>query len=254
MSNKKDYEEKIGIILAIPDEEVRPPHIPVDTFIQEAENTHYWAEKDKKELMRAGLSAEIIDDIPKRAGTCREAQSRWNQMYNHQADAEKEWKEKAPKAYDLHAILLHDFRFAYRNDKYLSSRISAIGEGYGHDDMFQDLNDMSVLGKANPEPLKAIGFDMSLLNEAARISDEMATLLTKVNGERASTSEAKLIRDKTYMYLKDAVDEIRAYGKYVFWRDAERLKRYSSEYIRKINQKRDKPEELESMEDAPEIE
>lgn len=253
MSNKQDYEEKIGTIRAIPDGKVKPPYTPVDIFIQEGEVTCYWANKDRKELLAAGLDAEIIDDVPKRAGACREAQSRWNRMFNHQKNAEKEWHIKAPAAYDFRNHLLHDFRFAYRKDSYLSSRVSAIGEDAGHSDMIQDMNDLSVLGKANPEPLKAIGFDMSLLDEAARVSDEMASLLTKVNGERKSSNSARITRDKAYMHLKEAVDEIREYGKYVFWRDEERLKRYSSEYIRKINQKRSKPEEPESMEDAPEI-
>ncbi len=253
MSNKKDYEEKIGIIRTIPDEEVKSPYIPVDIFIQEGEAAYYWANKDRVELSRAGLDEEIIDDVPKRAGACREAQSRWNRMFNQQKDAEMEWKLKSPVAYDLRNNLLHDFRFAYRKDSYLSSRVSAIGEDAGHSDMIQDLNDLSVLGKANPEPLKAIGFDMSLLDEAARISDEMANLLTKVNGERKSSNTARIIRDKAYMHLKEAVDEIREYGKYVFWRDEERLQKYSSEYTRKINQRRSKPEEPESTEDVPGI-
>ena len=248
MSNLQDYNEKIGIISEIPDEKVKNPNTPVDVAIQEAETTNYWANKDREALTSAGLSDEIIDDIPGRAGACREAQSRWNEKYKEKKKAEREWRKKAPGAYELRNIMLHKFRFAYRTESHLPGRVSAIGKGNGHADLFQDLNDMAVLGRTNPEPLKTIGFDMSLLDKAARVSDEMASLYSRVKGERKSSSEAKLIRDKAYMHMKEAVDKVREYGKFVFWRDKERKKRYTSAYIRKKNQKRQKAKELESKE------
>ena len=70
--------------------------------------------------------------------------------------------------------------------------------------MIQDLSDLSVLGKAN-QPL-----------------------LAAMNGERAENNSAKTIRDKAYTLLKKAVDEIREAGKYVFWKNPDRLKGYYS--------------------------
>lgn len=233
MSNRQDFEKKIAVIMEIADNQVKVPYIPIDIFIQEAEFTHYWAEEDKEELTRVGLAAGIIEDIPARAGACREAQSRWNKTYNKRRDAEKEWKKKAPEAYDMRNSLLHDFRFAYRDDAHLRNRVSAVGKKQGHSDMIQDLNDLAVLGKSNPAPLYAIGFKMALLDEASQISDEMATLLAQVYGERTSASKSKKIRDKAYTHLKEAVDTVRQYGKFVFWRDPTRLKKYCSAYIRK---------------------
>ena len=55
-------------------------------------------------------------------------------------------------------------------------------------------------------------------------------LLGATNGEREAVSEAMIIRDKAYTYMKQAVDEIRECGKFVFWRNPDRLKGYVSDF------------------------
>jgi hypothetical protein len=97
--------------------------------------------------------------------------------------------------------------------------------------MIQDLSDMAVLGGANPEPLQAIDFDMKKLDIAAETSTTMSDLLAKANGARMSGNMHKALRDKAYTFMKEAVDEIRLNGKYVFWRNEERKKRYVSRYL-----------------------
>ena len=62
---------------------------------------------------------------------------------------------------------------------------------------------------------------------------KMSKLLTAMNGDRADNNGSKKMRDKAYTYLKEAVDEIRAGGKYVFWKNEKRLKGYRSEYHRR---------------------
>ena len=106
--------------------------------------------------------------------------------------------------------------------------------------MVQDLNDLSVLGKANPDLLTEVNFDLTLLDTAADLSDRMGDLLGATNGERKKDSEAMIIRDQAYTYLKQAVDEIRECGKFVFWRNPDRLKGYISDYWKQ--QKKSTPE------------
>jgi len=40
MANKDDYNAMLETILAIPDEQVQEPTIPIDVFLQEAENLY----------------------------------------------------------------------------------------------------------------------------------------------------------------------------------------------------------------------
>jgi len=174
----------------------------------------------------------MINDLPPRAGACREAQSIWNKDYRSQQEAQKQWAEQSPLAYEFVMDLLQTMRFGYRKDPALLSRVSAITEGSGHADMIQDLNDIAVLGRENPDPLTAIGFDLDQLDLAATRADELADLLAEANGDKADQNESKVIRDRAYTHLKKLVDEIREAGKYVFRKDKNRYKGYISQYRR----------------------
>jgi hypothetical protein len=235
MANKDDYKAKLEAIMAIPDAEVQEPTIPVDVFLQEAENLHHWSMDDAEALKVVGVTMAMIKDLPVRAGACRESQSIWNKDYRSQQEAQKQWAELSPLAYEFVLDLLQGMRFAYRKDSALLSRVSAITEGSGHSDMIQDLNDIAVLGRENLEPLTAIGFDIAQLDLAATRADELADLLAEANGDKADQNESKIIRDKAYTYLKELVDEIRVAGKYVFRNDKNRLKGYISQYWKKQN-------------------
>lgn len=239
MSTKEDYEKKIEAIKAIDENQIKATiNMPVDAYIQEAENLYHWCQEDKDELISKGLSWDIVTDLPIRSGALREAESLWNLQRFNREEAEKLWIEKSPLAYDLRNELLHDLRFAFRKDKDLSARVTGIAEGEGHADMIQDLNDLSILGKENPELLAKINFDMSLLDKAAELADEMAPLLGEATSDRAGYSESKMIRDKAFTYLKEAVDEVYDYGQYLFWRNENRKRGYRSNYLRRRRIKR----------------
>ena len=140
---------------------------------------------------------------------------------------------KSPAAYQLRDDLISDLRFAFRKRQDALAKVRVIAQGDGHVDMFQDLNDLAVFGKANPEELQKIKFDMTKLDDAAATSDAMADLLGRANGESKSDGKEKVIRDQAFTHLKEAVDEIRDCGKYVFRKDKVRLKGYRSEYYRR---------------------
>jgi len=238
MSNIDDYNEKLPDIQAIPDAEAVAPLIPVEVALQEAENLHHWSLDDATALAVVGITIDMINDLPVWAGACREAQSIWYKDYRSQQEAQKLWAERSPAAYAFRDDLLATMRFAYRKDDALLSRVRAIADGSGHADMIQDLNNIAVLGRENPDSLVAIGFDLGQLELAAIRSDELADLLAEANGDKADPNESKIIRDKAYMLLKILVDEIREAGKYVFRKNANRLKGYKSDYWRKQNRKK----------------
>lgn len=239
MSNNEDYNAKIDVINAIDAIDAKPPSLPVDVFLQEAENLFTWCQPDKKQLIHADLDWKLVEDLPTRAGALREAESRWFSQRFTREEARKQWIEQSPKAYDLRDEILHAMRYAYRNHPDLLGRVSEITEGSSHADMIQDLNNIAVLGKDHPEPLKKVHFDLSLLDKAAETADEMADLLAKSSCED-DVSEAKKIRDRAFTHCKEAVDAIRNCGQYVFWKIEERLKGYYSNYNRRIYRRKKK--------------
>ena len=235
MSSKTDYDELLAPVQAITPEKTLAPTMPVDVYVQEAENLYHWCTDDEAALLAAGLAPTIIEQLPVRTGACREAQSLWIKERNTRQVAEQQWKEQSPAAFQLRDQLLHAFRYAFRKDDGLLGRVDEIALGDTNSDMVQDLNDLSELGKANLDLLTAIGFDTDQLETAATMADNMGDLLGATNGERKKDSEAMIIRDQAFTYLKQAVDEIRECGKYVFWRNPERLKGYVSDYWRTTN-------------------
>ena len=235
MANADDLTALRDVLLAIPAENVKEPSIPVDIFLQEAENMITWAQPDLQKLIPIGISMDFLTDMGVRAGACREAQSLWTKEFRGRQEAQIDWIAEAPLAYELHDELLHAFRFAFRDDAYLLARVADIAGGTGHADMIQDLNDLAVLGRSNPGSLTAIGFDVTKLDTAAAKASSLAGLLALTNGEREQGSAAKDLRDRADTHLKEQVDKLRAAGKYVFWKNPDRLKGYTSAYWKQRN-------------------
>ena len=237
MSNSDDLITMQAALEAIPAGEVKEPSIPVDAFVQEAENLKQWATADAEALAVAGITSEMIQELGTRAGALREAQSLWFKDRHTRKQAEEDWIDQSPAAYDLRDELLHALSFAFRKDDNLLSRVSEIREGSGKDDMIQDLNDLSVLGKEHTDLLNAINLDLTKLDTAAQLADEMAELLALANGSKETGNDSKILRDRANTLLKKLVDEIRSAGKYVFWKQPERLAGYKSQYWKRKKRK-----------------
>lgn len=235
MSSTADYNELLPVFTEMKPTDALTPNIPIDVFVQESENLYHWCTDDQNALTRVGLNWNLVISLPVRAGACRESQSLWIKERNTRQQAEQDWKDQAPAAFDLRDQLIHDYRFAFRKFDGLLARVDEIAQGDTNSDMVQDLNDLAVLGRSNGDLLGATGFDFTLIDKAADLADRMGDLLGATNGERKKDSEAMLIRDKAYTYLKQAVDEIRECGKFAFWRTPERLKGYFSEHWQKAN-------------------
>ena len=238
MSNAENLASCMDALLAISNDQVLDPNIPIDVFVQEAENLAHWSKEDLPLLKNAGINAQKIDDLNTRAGACREAQSLWVKDRRSVKDAQRQWNEESPAAYDLRDELLHTYRYAFRDNEALLGRVSEIADGSGNDDMIQDLNDLAVLGRENLPLLNAINFDATKLDTAATLADAMGDLLAAANGDKASSNDSKVLRDRAYTYLKELMDEIRACGKYLFWRTPSRLKGYQSDFWKKRNSKK----------------
>ena len=148
-------------------------------------------------------------------------------------EAAQEWDKSSPAAYDLKDELEHSFRFAFRQQTDLLRKIHQIELDSGNADMVQDLSDLAVLGKDNNNLLTGINFDQTKLATAATTSQEMGQLLAAVNGERDEGNISRQTREKAFTYLKEAVGEIRWAGRYVFWKDSNKVKGYRSKYQNK---------------------
>lgn len=237
MASIDDYNAKLDVITAIPESEVKSPNMPVKAYLEEAEFLFKRAHEDQAALLGVGLEWDYVEDLPVRAGALREAETIWfNDRFNQEAAAEA-WDASSDEGYDFRDELLHAFFHAYRRDPAVIRKVRSIAEGNGHADMIQDLNNLAGLGKGNLEPLLKIRIAPAQLDRAANLSDELADLLASAQVEREDSNRSMMIRDQAYTHLKEAVDEIRASGQYVFWRNDDRFQGYISQYHKKFNNK-----------------
>ena len=82
------------------------------------------------------------------------------------------------------------------------------------------------MGEKYTDPLIAIHFDLEKLAQARAFSHSMSELLAASNGAAGEGNESKVLRDKAYTLLADKARIIRNYGRYVFWKNEDKLKRY----------------------------
>jgi len=233
MSTTPEFDELLSMIQAIQPAGVMIPNMPVAVFVQEAEYLRHWCKDDQHALIRVGLDWELVNSLPIRSRACSQAQSLWMKDNNLRPKAMQDWKEQSPAAFALRDQMIHSFRFAFRRHENLLASVSEIAEGNSNSDLVQDLNDLPTLGKANLDLLTAISFEPELLDTAAILAGSMANLLAAMNNEHKKGRESVIIRNKAYTYLKQAVDEIRVYGKFAFRHHPERQKGYASDHWRK---------------------
>jgi hypothetical protein len=235
MSNVEDYNMKIEVIKTITDDQIKLPNsIPIGIYIQEAEDLYRWCQDDKEELTAKGLDWTVVEDLPIRCGALREAETNWNRVQFLRSQDEKIWMRETPDGYDLRNVLVHHFRYAFRDDPSLMESVKEIADRITHDGMIQGLRDLSVLGINNRDLLTKIGFDLKMLGLAAKKAEELDSKYGAASFDREDYCEAKNIRNQAFTLLKVAVDFIREYGRYVFWRNPYRLKGYRSNYLRRI--------------------
>jgi len=190
------------------------PTIPVDISVGEAGQLHQYVSEDKPELLAKGLSEDLIEQLIPRAKFLQNKQSEWTAVYQSALSNTQEWEEKIEEGRLLQRELKNDFQFAYRKHPAILKKLNQILDGSGNMDLIQDLSDYPVFAQQHPEPLEAILFDTAKTERAKQVSLELTDLMNKVDGVKNSKNRPeKLMRDRAYIYLKQLVDEIRAYGK-----------------------------------------
>ena len=239
----KTIEEEV---LEYKEDKIVSPTIPVDITIGEAGQLNQFGTEDEPELLAKGLKEGLIQQLTPRAKFLQEKQSIWISVYQSALSNTEAWEEKIDDGRLLQRELKHDFQFAYRNHPDILKRLDNIIDGSGNMDLIQDLSDYSAFAIQHPEPLTAILFDNTKTERAKQISLDLVDLMNQVDGVKNSKNRPeKIMRDRAYTHLKQLVDEIRAYGKYAFWNDEEKQKRYSSEYLRKGRERNEAQKDTE---------
>ena len=88
------------------------------------------------------------------------------------------------------------------------------------------------MGSDNISLLNKTNFDKTLLQTATDTANALAEILARSTSIKAENSKTKTLRNKAYSYLKQHVDEVRRYGRFVFRKDKFRIVGYQLHYKR----------------------
>jgi hypothetical protein len=230
------YNERLAVIAGISDSDIEEPgSIPMNVYLQEAENLYNWCQDDKEKLIANGLDWAIVDDMPARILMLRETQSMWMTSDSRSNDARKMWVEKVPSARALQKDILRSLRFACRENQNTLQQIKRLGPGRKNSDMIQNLSDLAAQGRKCSDELKTINFDLSKLDKASKLANELAGYLAQFTNRKSAWSKNRKIRNQAYTHLKESVDSARLFGKFVFRMDDPRFSGYASSYSRSKN-------------------
>lgn len=232
MAEQQDYLDSLEEIKAVKAEEIKTCNMPFDAFIHEVKRACEVATTDLPLLTPLGYKVDNLDKLKVLIGALTVAQLNWETETSMREEASEKWQKEVPEMLALIQDLYDHMRFAYRKHPNLMKTLDEINEGESNADAVMDLGRLGTLGKSNPEPLTAIGFDVNKCDTALSESERMADLLAEANGTMYMDDERKLIRDKAYTLVKGLIDELREYGKFAFRHNEKHLKSYASKYQR----------------------
>lgn len=231
MTNIDNFNNLKPQLLSIKKEEVNDPDMPIDTYIQEAQDTYYWCNIDRDKLAAAGLNLSAIDNILTRSEALQYCQSIWVQKHTKILDNEDQLKELSQLAFTLRNELVKFYRLTFRDNSSLLRQIDKVSVGHTNTDLIQDLINLAQIGKSNSDLLKQAYLDLTIFDIAETYAENLGLLLDKLNEAKFTSKPTKEIRDRAFTYLKQAIDAIRATGQLIFWRNQEKVKHYSSAYF-----------------------
>ena len=237
---------KMAKIKLIPDSLVKKPkNIPPATYIQEANNLYQWCSVDRQILIKNGLDAALIDDLPVRIGAFTYAESIWNDEIDDLSKYQEKWLQQKRVLKKARSELAHKLRYAFKDKHDLLSIVRDQVKSKSNASLIQGLYTLAELAKNNSKPLQKINFDFQMLTKSYQIVKESAEIAAKANSDKKEHIEPKELRNRYYTHLKQAVDKINESGKHVFWEDKKRLKGYGSEYLRQVNQRSAKNKKIQ---------
>ena len=231
MNNIDDFNRLKPHLLSIKKNEVCNPNMPVDTYIQEAQDTYYWCNIDRDKLAVAGLNLSAIDNILMRSEALQYCQSVWVQEHEKIVDHENQLKELSQLAFTLRNELVQFYRLTFLDNSVLLKQIDQASVGHTNTDLIHDLTRLVQIGRSNTEILKQAYLDLTILDIAETYAENLGVFLDKLNEAKFTSKPTKEMRDRAFTYLKQAIDAIRATGQLIFWKNQEKAKHYASAYF-----------------------
>ncbi|WP_437909172.1 hypothetical protein WME95_15690 [Sorangium sp. So ce327] len=193
---------------------------PVSTTLQEARELEVALSKLGKEIYKKSrLSKEVGTSISARRDLLAAAESAWTEVRTLPLSSELRAQRKDAEALKRDAIAA--LRYFLAADEEVERRVDGILLGTGVADLVSDLSQLAELLEQHRDALARA----DLPKRAPERARELAAALGSGTAERAvdpGGDAAMALRNRAFWWLREAMDEIRAAGRYVY-RDERKL-------------------------------
>lgn len=230
--SKESLTKLLPLLEAMADSEIRGPNnIPVAVYLREALKLVALGERDMARLGSCGYREEMLVDMRERIGVLRQAESLWRWRGCAKVGAGQSLTEQVEKGLQLRDDLLAALRFALGRQRE-SFPIKNIFKGKGAGEIACSLKELAALANERRKALEAINFDLKQIDDALELAGSLEALQSETDRERELPAQLKRVRDAAFSYLREAVETLRDYARYVFRNDREQRERYASDYLR----------------------
>jgi len=218
-------------LVAIPNNKIKKPNIPIHIFCGEAEALSNTAHQDKDKLIAAGIDWTLVEGLLPLSHVLRYCQANWKAEPKDKPSTIK-WRESKSEAIQLRNEMLRHFNYAFHHHPDIKKQLLTIRQHNKQTDLIQDLKVLANIAETNAEQLDKISYEKAQSTRAIQLSNTLSQLLTKTTLKSPETT-SKEWRDRAYTLLKTRIASIRSCGQYIFWKDKKKYKMYTSMHSRK---------------------
>ena len=199
-------------LLALEDSYDRPPDVSVPVLMQEGLELAGVVGKYRARLLGGTrLEKKLLDAIASRRATLDTTESMWRARRLQAAGSRELHDEAEALKRDAVATL----RYFVADDATVQRRLDAIQEGTGLADFVVDLKRLSELLAEQAPSLKKADLPKNAATRARELSEQISE---GAAGQSVDGAAAQLLslRNRAFWSLREAMDEIRAAGRYAF--------------------------------------
>src|SRR5262245_26697828 len=217
---KKAIEKGAALLAALDASYARSPDRKVEQVMEEARLLiRVVKDEGKKLLDGTRIDKKLLRSLPDRGELLEEMDARWARELGQRA--KKPARKAAKEAEALRADMVAALRYFLDGDAGVQAQVDVIQEGSGLADLVDDLGKLAGLVERHARSLEKAGLDGAPVR-----ARELADLLGETRAaerSEAAFSDALGLRNRAFWYLREAMDEIRAAGRYAFRHDSKAL-------------------------------
>lgn len=239
ISPKEAFDRMKPLIMGVPDDRRTGITMPNGDFMQEGQRVVRLVEKYGERLCASDIAQELLDTIADRAAAFAYSVANLESYVEVVASNRDRFIELKKKGYISRRKLISDYEYIFRSTPELIMVLEKIKQGRGDLEMFKDLLSLHKISVDHEDRLVEAHFNFENSEKAYALYRELINLSAVIDTDPKQLTDAQLLVKKTAVVLWEAMEEIYAAGRYVFYDEPEIEELFYIDYYQKVATRRD---------------